>query len=49
MHSGCSYQRLHKLHTNQAKITHHSKGLHVKGWLIANWVVRSEKGSANEN
>lgn len=49
MYSGCSYQRLHKPHTNQAWIIHHGKGLHVKGWLIANWVARSEAGAANKN
>lgn len=49
MYCGCSYQHLHKLHTNQARITHHSKGLQVKGWLIANWVARSEAGLANKN
>ena len=49
MYSGCFYQRLHNLHANQARITHYSKGLHVKGWLIANWVAMSEAGAANEN
>lgn len=49
MAAACAYQRVHKRHANQTRITHRIGGLHSKASLIANWVSRCETRTANEN
>lgn len=48
MAAACAYQRVHKWHANQTRITHCIGGLHSKASLIANWVSRCETNTANE-
>lgn len=48
MAAACAYQRVHKWHANQTRITHRIGGLHSKASLIANWVSRCETHTANE-
>ena len=48
MAAAWAYQRVHKRHANQARITHGSGGLHLEAGLIANWVSRCETHTANE-
>lgn len=47
MAAACAYQRVHKRHANQTRITHRIGGLHSKASLIANWVSRCETHTAN--